>query len=240
MLLATVRTAKHSIPSNFVATVASKPRSTAAEHADCFAALQPIGMVVHFPCNTTIFSDGEEAEYSYRLLSGTARLCKHTSDGRRQIAQFVTQGDFFGFEWLRTYSLSAETLTEVEVIRYPRSRLDRLSTERLDVQRGLTNVLSRGLSAAQDHLMILGQHNAKERVVSFFLALAERDGAANGSTLHLPMGRQDIADYLGLTIETVCRAISELKRQRLIDVPDRAHVVVRNLQCLHEISEGEI
>jgi CRP-like cAMP-binding protein len=239
MLLATARTARQPIPSTFVPTVASKAGRLPAENDPCFAALQPIGMVAHFARNTTIFSDGGEASYSYRLLSGTVRLCKLTSGGRRQITQFLTPGDFFGFEPLQTHSLSAEALTDVEVIRYSRSRLDRLSTVRLDVQRGLTNVLSRGLSAARDHLLILGQHTAQERVVSFFLALAERNGAVNGDVLHLPMGRQDIADYLGLTIETVCRAISELKRRHLIDIPDRTHVTVRNLEALRESAERE-
>ena len=206
---------------------------------DFLSALQAIGTVAHFSRNTTIFSDGDEARYSYRIVSGTVRLCKLMMDGRRQIAEFLTSGDIFGFEWLDTHALTAEALTDVVVVRYARTRLDRLGEERGDVQRSLMAVLSRDLWAAQNHLVMLGRQTAKERVVSFLLALAERHGPGNGGTLDVPMGRQDIADYLGLTIETVCRAISELKRARLIDVPNRTQIVLRNLARLHEIAGGD-
>jgi CRP/FNR family nitrogen fixation transcriptional regulator len=211
----------------------------ASQH-DSLSALQAIGTVARFGRNTTIFGDGDEASYSYRIVSGTVRLCKLMSDGRRQIAEFLMPGDFFGLEWMGTHSLSAEALTDVVVVQFARTRLRRLGEERSDVQRSLIAILSRDLWAAQNHLVMLGRQTAKERVVSFLLALAERNGIGNGGVLDVPMSRQDIADYLGLTIETVCRAISELKRARLIDVPNRAHIVVRNLAKLHEIAEDDL
>jgi len=205
---------------------------------DGFSALQAIGTVARFARNATIFSDGDDADYSYRLISGTVRLCKLMSDGRRQIAEFVAAGDFFGLEWLDTHAFTAEALTDVVAIRYSRSRLDRLGQERGDVQKGLLTLLSRDLWAAQNHLVMLGRQTAKERVVSFLLALAERAG--NSGMLDIPMSRQDIADYLGLTIETVCRTISDLKRQRLIDVPNRTQIALRNLEKLRDIAEGDL
>ncbi|HTW33175.1 MAG TPA: helix-turn-helix domain-containing protein [Rhizomicrobium sp.] len=204
------------------------------------SALQTIGTVAHFGRNGTIFSEGDDANYSYRIVSGTVRLCKLMSDGRRQIAEFVGSGDFVGIEWLDTHAFTAEALTDVVAVRYARSRLDRLGEERSDVQRSLMAVLSRDLWVAQNHLVMLGRQTAKERVVSFVLALTERHGVKNGGAIEVPMGRQDIADYLGLTIETVCRAISELKRARLIDVPNRTHIVIRNLEKLQEIAEGDL
>jgi CRP/FNR family nitrogen fixation transcriptional regulator len=207
---------------------------------DSHSALQAIGTVARFGRNTTIFGDGEEADYSYRIVSGTARLCKLMSDGRRQITEFPMPGDFFGLEWTGLHSLSAEALTDVVVVQFSRTRLRRLAEERSDVQRSLIAILSRNLWAAQNHLVMLGRQTAKERVVSFLLALVERNGVRNGGVLDVPMSRQDIADYLGLTIETVCRAISELKRARLIDVPNRAHIVMRHLAKLREIAENDL
>ena len=104
----------------------------------------------------------------------------------------------------------------------------------------LMALLSRDLWAAQNHLMMLGRQTAKERVVSFLLALAERHGTSNGGTLDVPMGRQDIADYLGLTIETVCRAVSDLKRMRLIAVPNRTQIKLCDFEKLREIAEGDL
>lgn len=240
MSLSSVQTVASSVASAFGPAVACETGRNTAGQDDCFKALQAIGTVAHFARNTTIFSDGDDADYSYRIVSGTARLCKLMSDGRRQIAEFLAPGDFFGFEWYSTYSLSAEALTDVVAVRYVRSRLDRLSGEHLDVQRSLMNVLSRDLWAAQNHLVMLGRQTAKQRVVAFLVALAERNGTRNGGTLDVPMSRQDIADYLGLTIETVCRAVSELKRQRLIGIPNRTHIVIRNLESLRRISEGDL
>jgi CRP-like cAMP-binding protein len=205
---------------------------------DGLSALRAIGTVVHFTRNATIFGEGEKAGYSYKVVSGAVRLCKQMSDGRRQIAEFLLPGDFFGFEWRADYSLTAEALSDVVLVRYARSRLDRLGEERCDVQRRLLTILSRDLWAAQNHVVMLGRQTAKERVVAFLLVLAERAHARSGDALDVPMCRQDIADYLGLTIETVCRAISDLKRARLIAVPGRAQIVVRNLAALRDIVEG--
>ncbi|HKD22457.1 MAG TPA: helix-turn-helix domain-containing protein, partial [Rhizomicrobium sp.] len=158
---------------------------------------------------------------------------------RRQIAEFLQAGDFFGFELRDSYALTAEALEDAVVVRFARSRLDRLSEERRDVQRQMITLLSRDLCATQDHLLLLGRQTAKERVASFLLILAARANAKNGTTLEVPMCRQDIADYLGLTIETVCRAISELKRSRMIAVPNRLQIVVLNIAALRETAGAD-
>lgn len=204
------------------------------------SALHAIGMQARFARNETIFSDGDDADYTYKVVSGMVRLCKMMSDGRRQIAEFLLPGDFFGFEWLDAYSMTAEALSNVVVVRYPRSRLDVLREESPDVQRRLMTLLSHDLWAAQNHLVMLGRQTAKERVASFILALAERVGAKDGDVLDIPMGRQDIADYLGLTIETVCRAISELKRNHLLSIPNRTQIKVRSLEALQDVAAGDV
>lgn len=98
-------------------------------------------------------------------------------------------------------------------------------------------MLRRDLLSAQNHLLMLGRQTAKERVASFLLLMAER--REGGNTIDVPMSRQDIADYLGLTIETVCRALSELKRARVIAIPNRHQIVVRNTEALETMALGE-
>lgn len=207
---------------------------------DGLPALHAIGMKAHFARNETIFSDGDDAAYTYKVVSGTVRLCKMMSDGRRQIAEFLLPGDFFGFEWLDTYSMTAEALSNVVLVRYARNRLNVLREESAAVQRRFMTLLSHDLWAAQNHLVMLGRQTAKERVASFVLSLAERVGAKDGDVLDIPMGRQDIADYLGLTIETVCRAISELKRNHLLSIPNRTQIKVRSLEALQDVASGDV
>jgi CRP/FNR family nitrogen fixation transcriptional regulator len=206
---------------------------------DGLAVLKSIGTISRFTRNETIFSEGDAAGYTFKIVSGAVRLCKLLADGRRQIAEFRLAGDFFGLECGSEYALTAEALSDVIVVRYARNRLDRLELEESGLQRGLMRILKRDLGAAQTHLIMLGRQTAKERVASFLLQLAERAQAGNGSSIEIPMGRQDMADYLGLTIETVCRAISDLKRTKVISVPDRHHIVLRDADMLQAIADGD-
>jgi CRP/FNR family nitrogen fixation transcriptional regulator len=203
------------------------------------APLKAIGTISRFARNETIFSEGDPANASFKVVSGAVRLCKVLPDGRRQIADFRLAGDFFGLEATEEYALTAEALGDVVAVRYSRARLDRLEDEQADVRRDLMGVLRRDLTAAQMHLIMLGRQTAMERVASFLVQLAGRQDAESGESIEVPMGRQDIADYLGLTIETVCRAISEMKRARTIDVPDRHHIAIRNLDALQNLAEGD-
>src|SRR5215472_6933030 len=197
------------------------------------AALHSIGTVCQFGRNQTVFSDGDDAAYSYKVVSGAVRLVKLMADGRRHIAGFQLPGDLFGIEWTGEYELTAEAVTEVTAIRYSRTHLERLSEERADIRKQLTERLRDDLRAAHDHLISLGCQSARERVASFLLLLVERTDAREGAPIEMPMGRQDIADYLGLTIETVCRTLSDLRDSGVIDVPNRHHIVVRNLPKLN-------
>jgi CRP/FNR family nitrogen fixation transcriptional regulator len=202
------------------------------------AALKSIGIVARFGRNETIFSESDEARYSYRVLKGAVRLSKVMLDGRRQIAQFLLPGDMFALDSGDEHSLTAEALTEVTLICYPRSQVERLSEDVPEVRRELLASLRRELSEAQDHLVMLGRQTAKERVASFLVQLARRRKDVH-ERVEFPMSRQDIADYLGLTIETVCRALTELKKLCVIATPDRHHAVIRNFGALEAISLGE-
>jgi CRP-like cAMP-binding protein len=202
-------------------------------------ALKAIGTITHFKRNQLIFNEGDAASSAFKLVSGAVRLCKLLPDGRRQIAGFRLAGDFFGLDCEGDYNLTAEALSEVVAVRYARTHLARLEEDRRDVRHRLTALLRRELWAAQAHLIMLGRQTAQERVASFLLQLADRDDTGNGDAIFLPMGRQDIADYLGLTIETVCRAISDLKRRRIIAVPDRNAITLLNLDALQTIADGD-
>jgi CRP-like cAMP-binding protein len=202
-------------------------------------ALQSIGTVCHFSRNKTIFSDGDRADYSYKVLTGAVRLVKLMIDGRRHVAGFQLAGDLFGIEWSGEYMLTAEAVGDVTLVRYARAHLERLSEERADVRKQLTERLRNDLCAAHRHLIQLGCQSAKERVASFLSSMAERAEIDNGEAVEMPMGRQDIADYLGLTIETVCRTLSDLKEARVIAIPNRHQIVVQNLEALEAIATAD-
>lgn len=199
--------------------------------------LASLGAIAHFKRNHTIFAEGDAAEYSYKILTGAVRLFKMMSDGRRQVAEFALPGDFFGISWLDEYSVSAEALKDVTLICYTRGRLDRLCDESRDVREEIFSNLRHDLWAAQNHLAILGRQSALERVASFFVHLAARSRATDKNKIEIPMTRQDIADYLGLTIETVCRMLKKLKSTATIDIPDRQTILVRNMAALNRAAQ---
>jgi CRP/FNR family nitrogen fixation transcriptional regulator len=201
-------------------------------------ALQQVGIKVRFARNETIFSDGDEATNCYKVISGAVRLCKHMSDGRRQIADFLLAGDFFGFMQFGNYKFTAEAVGDVVLMCYPQRQVARLSSSMPNLRGRLLVLLSQRLLGMQDHLVMLGRQTAKERVASFLLHIAERSNAEEGLAFELPMSRQDIADYLGLTIETVCRMLSELKREKIIAIPTTSQVVLNDMDALQALTDG--
>ncbi len=201
------------------------------------SALVAIGTASSFTRNSTIFSEGDAARYAYKVVSGGVRLCKMMSDGRRQIAEFALPGDYFGIDWLEHHALTAEALTDTTAICYSRTRLDRLGEENSQVRAELFSTLRHDLWAAQNHLVILGRQSARERVGSFLVQLLDRNKRFERCIIALPMTRQDMADYLGLTIETVCRVLTSLKRSHIIDIPNRHQIKVRNEAALRSAAE---
>jgi CRP-like cAMP-binding protein len=199
--------------------------------------LQRIATKVRYPRNRTIFNDGDEADFTYRIDSGVVRLCKHTMQGRRLVTHFLLPGDYFGFMQLGAYSFTAEAVSDVVAVCYPQRLIESLSEEDPVVRKKFRALFMNQVIGTQDHMLLLGCLSAEERLASFLLWLSERMG--KDAFVEVPMGRQDIADYLGLTVETVCRALSKLKRAGVVDLP-RSNQLVQNLDSLRAFRNNHI
>jgi CRP-like cAMP-binding protein len=187
-------------------------RGKAADESPRFRAL---GIAMSFGRNMEIYAEGEPAGNVYKVISGVVRISKLLPDGRRQISAFHSPGDMFGFEVDDRHYASAEAVTSVKVIVYKRQSLLAASTRSADLVRDLLNLTMVGLRHTQEHVLLLGRKNALERVAAFLLDFAERT-EGNSVVVELAMTRHDIADYLGLTLETVSRMFAALKEQGAI------------------------
>ena len=165
----------------------------------------------------TLFFEGDRSESLYILTEGCMRLSKMLADGRRQITGFLFPSDFLGLALRERYAYSAEAVDPVALCRYPKNRLEALLDQFPAMERRLLAVASNELAAAQDQMLLLGRKTALERVASFLLILMRRmQLKGRPDSVSLPMTRTDIGDYLGLTIETVSRSLSKLKRDRVV------------------------
>ena len=165
-----------------------------------------------------LFAEGDEAEYFYEVVSGAIRSYKLLNDGRRQIDAFHLRGDIFGLEAGREHRFSAEAVGDVQVIAFRRSRLSAIIEEDAVFRDRIMTATLRNLQRAQDHMLLLGRKTAQEKLATFLLDMAVRlsDDAEH---FDLPMQRSDIADHLGLTIETVSRTLTQFTRSGLIRLP---------------------
>ena len=182
-----------------------------------------------------IFGEDEPAEYVYQVIQGAVRTYKLLSDGRRQIGSFHLKGDVFGLEYGAKHRATAEALCATEVRLIQRRALENVAKVDVQVSRILWNVTSGELRHAEDHMLLLGCKTAMERVAAFLLEMDSRLKAA--SMVALPMCRRDIGDYLGLTLETVSRALSQLHEQGVLDFSGARQIVIKNRQRLRDISE---
>lgn len=176
----------------------------------------------------TLFMSGDGAGAVYTVTSGTLRLQRDLSDGRRQVIGFAIPGDFIGLAMEDRFTFSVDSLTEVAFCAFDRARFAALMDSHPALMSRLHQVASHELGIAQEHMVILGRRRAEERVVAFLMRWRERLEKVSGrsATVQLPMGRQDIADYLGLTIETVSRIFARLMRDKiLLDVPQGVRIL---------------
>jgi CRP/FNR family transcriptional regulator, nitrogen fixation regulation protein len=208
------------------------PRSGSA-HA-LTGTLDIMGAPMSFSRNEEIYGEAEPADYLYKVVSGTVRMYRVLKDGRRQIGAFYLPGDMFGLELGDDqHASSAEAIDDVTVLVFKRSAVLALSARDADVARRLWEMTARELHRAQSHMLLLIK-SAQERVISFLLEMAGRGFEADEVTL--PMSRQDIADFLGLTIETVSRTISHLEHAHAIALLSSRRVSLCNRAMLSRMN----
>lgn len=192
------------------------------------------GAVLHFLADQEVFADGDSADVFFKVVSGTVRTCKFLSDGRRQIEAFYGPGEVFGFEADGVRRVSAEAVNECNLVAYRRRSVEAAMKDDGELARQLLTYALHSATDAQAHALLLGRRAAAEKVAVFLLEWSVRSGGARAVTL--PMSRQDIADYLGLTIETVSRTLSQFERHGVIAIPN-----ARQIRVLHrDVLEGLI
>ena len=180
-----------------------------------------------------IYGEDEPAEYVYQVISGAVRSYKLLSDGRRQIGAFHLPGDVYGLEFGSSHRLAAEAIIDTNVRLVKRRSLEQAASVDVAVARKLWTMTAGDLRHAEDHMLLLGRKTAMERVATFLLEMDRRLAVAG--MMALPMCRRDIGDYLGLTLETVSRALSQLHSQGVLGFSGARQIVLRNRQRLRSM-----
>jgi CRP/FNR family transcriptional regulator len=173
---------------------------------------------IHFASKETLFLQDEFVSSVYNLNEGVARLYKLLPDGRRQVVGFALPGDFLGMAPSERHSFSADAIGPVVACRFSKAAFLRFVDSKPRILRRMSDFANRDLSLAQDQMLLLGRRSAEEKVAAFFVGWRDRIEwhGIPSKTLPLPMSRQDIADFLGLTIETVSRTFTKLEREKTI------------------------
>ena len=221
------------------AKVLNAPRAAIAAPADQFSILASCSGVIatefSYSKDEEIYGEGEPSEYVYQVIRGSVRTYKLLNDGRRQIGAFHLPGDVFGLESGPVHRLTAEAIVDTTVRLVKRQSLEREAKNDPAMVRNLLNLTTDNLQHVENHLLLLGRQSARERVAAFLLEMNGRLPSAD--VMVLPMTRRDIADYLGLTLETVSRALSAYQRQGYPKVagPMQRDIIVVNPVGLAEL-----
>lgn len=199
--------------------------------------LDRLGVRIVVARNKAVIEGGDPADHVFKVVSGALRMVRLLPDGRRHLSSFLMPDDFFGLADSDAYSQSVEAVSEATLMRYPRHRFEALLNSDASVSHRFLDVVCGQLAATQERLLVLGRMTATERLVTFLLGMADRK-SRTAPEVELPMSRADIADYLGLTIETVSRGLTDLRSRRIIDLPTPNHIVFLKRQALEQISAG--
>jgi CRP-like cAMP-binding protein len=226
-----MRTAIHPTSSRHAATL--RGRNGLPQGHALTDSLDLMGASMPFARNVEIYGENEPADYLYKVVSGAVRTYRVLHDGRRQIGAFLLPGDMFGLEAGAMHGSSAEAIADSVILVIKRSAVVALAERDGDVARQLWTLTAEELGRVQNHMLLLIR-NAQERIATFLLEMAER--APGTDSVELPMSRQDIADYLGLTIETVSRTLTQLEEEAAIALPTSRRVVLRNRSVLTQLN----
>ena len=219
------------------AHVLNAPRIPVSPSADQFSALANCSGVIAteftYRKDEEIYGEGELSEYVYQVIRGSVRTYKLLSDGRRQIGAFHLAGDVFGLDPGTSHRLTAEAITDTAVRLVKRRSLEAAAGSDVRVAHNLWTMTASDLRHAEDHMLLLGRKTAMEKVATFLLEMDRR--LAKAGMMALPMCRRDIGDYLGLTLETVSRALSQLNDQGVLVFSNARQIVLRNRQRLADM-----
>jgi CRP/FNR family nitrogen fixation transcriptional regulator len=210
-----------------------RPAAPARMHGTCGGPLGLMGAPMRFGRNTEIYGEEDPAEYLYQVVSGAVRTYRMLDDGRRQISAFYLPGDIFGVEAGDVHVSSAEAVCDAQILVARRSAVMARAEHEKDLSKQLWTLTVRELRRIQEHSMLLIK-SAEERVAGFLLEMAGRSSA--GAAVDLPMCRQDIADYLGLTIETVSRTFTQLVQSKTIALERSRRIMFCNRAALDRLN----
>ena len=202
--------------------------------------LQTILGVIRLEPKQILFLDHDELDYYFTVFDGLISISKYMIDGRRQIAGFLFPGDLLGISDEETYAYTAESVITTELCRFPRRQFEALADEFPELERRLLQAVSNELIEAQRHMLLLGRQTAEERIAWFLLDLAQR-AALRGepdNPVFVPMVRADVADYLGVALETVSRTLATLHQKKLIEFSGAHHIHLTAPDRLSELVEG--
>lgn len=209
--------------------------------AKTLADLRALGTMQRLESEQPLFHEGDAASRIFMLTTGALKIYTLLGDGRRQVTGFMFPGDILGVTVDEEYAFSAEALEASEMFWFSRRVFDEFLQDNPALERELYRLAAHELAAAQRQMVLLGRKTAAERLASFFLSLIERaEHVSGGSERHfdLPMSRLDIADYLGLTKETVSRMLAELRSRKLIRLETQDRVEILDRGGLAEMAEG--
>jgi len=196
--------------------------------------LHTAGTVVQVPEGREIFAEGDDTDVFYKVISGVVRSCKFLSDGRRQIAAFHTAGEVFGFELDDDRQLGAEAVSDCTLICYRRRNVEIAARKDETVARQLLQYAMQTMGQARDHSLLLARRGAAEKVAAFLLGWQARSDQED--VIHLAMTRQEIADHLALTIESVSRSLSQLERDGIIALPNTRELHLLDAEALEQMA----
>lgn len=187
-----------------------------------------------------LFNEGEPADHVFNVTAGAVKVYKLLADGRRQMTGFLFPGDFLGLANEEIYAYSGEAIIHTTLCRFPRRKLEKLLEMHPKMERRLLGMASHELAVAQEQMLLLGRKTAREKITSFLIMLSRRavQRGQSGNPVYVPMSRNDIGDYLGLTTETVSRTFTQLKQSGSINLLQSGKVELAQRTRLEEISEG--
>jgi CRP-like cAMP-binding protein len=208
-------------------------RSVPANIVSLGSSIAMMGALMPFAHDAEIYGESEPADCLYKVVSGAVRTYKVLNDGRRQISSFYLPGEIFGLEVGGEHAFSAEAVADSKILVIRRGAVVALAGRDKEVARQLWRMTATELQRAHDHIMLLIK-TAQERVAGFLLEMAAR--GSDASEVDLPMSRQDIADYLGLTIETVSRMVTQLEKSGAIALATSRRIVLRKRGALSRMN----